>query len=314
MPSSCIATLFFLFSFVIADCSAWAQEPPYTLSLDASLVSLDATVLDSNGRPVTSLTREDFQIYENGVLQEIRNFNAVTTPHHILVMVDCGGSDDVRKKFEMIHNILQTFFQALNRHGDSFAAAEFGGKVNLVMDWTTPPWKFVVRSNDSACKGTDFYGMAEWAARKAHAVDVPQSVVVFGDGGRVEKRKVSDRDFKDLEQRIEDSGVPFYFVMINTDRNPPQSVSKNELAELQRVRLRIEELAGVSGGRLVVPKTAADIVPTAQSLGKELGVSYRFSYRPGIPERDGKFRRIEVRVPGRAGLAVRQSRDGYYAK
>jgi len=150
------------------------------------------------------------------------------------------------------------------------------------------------------------------ALRRARAAGSPQSVTVFGDGRRVEKKKLNDRDFRDLKDRIQDGNVPFYFVMTNTDRNPPPSLSKNELAELDRIRIRIESLAEVSGGQLIMPKAASDIVPTAQRLGRELGISYRFGIRTST-DKDGRFHRIEIRVPNRSGLRVQQSRDGYSA-
>jgi VWFA-related protein len=289
-----------------------AQDQPYSLNMNVSLISLDATVVDANGRPVTTLTREDFQIFEDGVQREIQNFSAVSSPHHILVAVDCSGDEDIQQKFQTIQSVMQAYFQALNQPFNFFSAAEYGGKVNLILDWTRPPWQFVVSSADAACKGTDFYGMMDWALRRARAVAAPQSVTVFGDGRRVEKKKVNDKVFKDLKDRVQDGSIPFYFVMMNTDRNPPASVSKKELSELERIRLRVEALAEASGGKLIMPRTASDIVPTAQKLGRELGISYRFGVRTSA-DKDGRFHRIEIRVPNRPGLFVQQSRDGYSA-
>jgi len=138
------------------------QDQPYSVQLNVSLVSLDATVIDGNGRPVTTLTQEDFQVFEDGMPREIQTFSAVRSPHHILIVIDCSGDGDLRQKFETMHLTMQTFLQALNQPFSFFSAAEFGGKVNLIMDWTTPPWRFVVSSADAACKGTDFYGMVDW--------------------------------------------------------------------------------------------------------------------------------------------------------
>jgi Ca-activated chloride channel family protein len=289
-----------------------AQDQPYSLNLNVSLISLDATVIDAAGRPVTALTREDFQVLEDGVPREIQTFSSVSTPHHILIAIDCSGDEDIRQKFETMHTTMQTFFQALNQPRNFFSAAEFGGKVNLVLDWTRPPWRFVVSSADSACKGADFYGMVNWSLRRARAVASPQSVTVFGDGRRVEKKKVNDRDFKELRDSVQDGNIPFYFVMTNTDRNPPPSASKKELAELERIRIRIESLAEVSGGQLIMPTTASDIVPTAQRLGRELGISYRFGIRTNT-DKDGRFHRIEIRTPNRSGLIVQQTRERYSA-
>ena len=76
--------------------------------------------------------------------------------------------------------------------------------------------------------------------------------------------------------------------------------------------MRIEQLAKVSGGRVVFPRNPGDVVPMYEQIGKELGTSYSLGYAPEVPLDDGKHHKIEVRLKNR-NLKVRQSRDGYSA-
>ena len=66
---------------------AGSQQTPFRLSVDAELVPLEALVLDSAGRPVLNLQKEEFAVYDNGVLQEISQFFPVSTPYSMLLLL-----------------------------------------------------------------------------------------------------------------------------------------------------------------------------------------------------------------------------------
>lgn len=82
---------------------------------------------------------------------------------------------------------------------------------------------------------------------------------------------------------------------------------------LSGVRSRMEDLAEVSGGHIVYPKRLEDIVPLYQQIGRDVGNSYTLGYVSSQPEKDGSFRRIEVRATDQH-FRLTQSRNGYYAK
>src|SRR5262245_35377885 len=88
-----------------------AQDPDFTLKVDVSLVSLDVSVLDADDRPVTTLRREDFLVYENGELQQIRNFSPTTTARNVLLLVDRSGS--MRSQWPFVVEALNRFMTRL---------------------------------------------------------------------------------------------------------------------------------------------------------------------------------------------------------
>src|SRR5262249_59660446 len=69
-----------------------AQNSPTTFRVDVPIVSLDVGVLDSIGRPMTNLTKGDFQVFEDGREREIKNFSSIETPYNIMALFDCTGS------------------------------------------------------------------------------------------------------------------------------------------------------------------------------------------------------------------------------
>ena len=74
----------------------------------------------------------------------------------------------------------------------------------------------------------------------------------------------------------------------------------------------MEQIAQVSGGRVVFPVRNADTGVLFEQIVRELGTSYSLGFTPSA-ELDGMFHSIEVRVRG-AQMQVRQSRNGYYAR
>jgi hypothetical protein len=149
------------------------------------------------------------------------------------------------------------------------------------------------------------------------AVDsnIPRRRVVI-DGRPVEQFVDfdKDREFQKALRAIAKSGISYYFVAVGTDRNPsfeiPEQSKDIVLSNLRQARFRMEEMAGVSGGSVVYPTAPADVIPLYRQLAQRLGSTYSLGYVSKNDARDGRSRKIEVRVQPK-GLSVRQSRDSY---
>src|SRR5262245_56613207 len=103
--------------------AARAQDP-FTVRVDVSLVTLEAVVTDSAGHPVTTLAREDFEIYEDGVRRDIQSFASVESPYSVLMLFDCSGS--TQPNWPFLVESMNRFTSKL-RPQDSIAVAQFGG-------------------------------------------------------------------------------------------------------------------------------------------------------------------------------------------
>src|SRR5262245_53201478 len=114
-------------SLAISEMTAGQDIP--RISVDVSLVTLDVEVVDSNNRPVTTLDRKDFQIYEDGVPQELRSFDAVATPYNILLLFDCSSSTE--KDWPFLVEAMNKFTKML-RPQDRIAIAEFGSVFKIL--------------------------------------------------------------------------------------------------------------------------------------------------------------------------------------
>lgn len=337
--------------FVIASAVLLAQDPPFTVRVDVSLVALDVGVTDALGRPVTTLVREDFQVLENGVPQEIRSFMPVETPYSVLMVFDCSSSTEPSWPF--LVDAMNRFTNGL-RPQDEIAIAQFGGGFKTLLGWTersarvlgmgTRGMDIKVQTADSTCAGTNFYNAVERVLDELRSTRNRKGAVLLTDGvhdripfetsarnGRGTIRMADSTDdpgFQRVLRAVKASDVVLYFVAVDSDLNPNGSgsagvsinVSEGPTAyynpagifNMQQVRSRMQQLAEATGGQVVFPKKPQDVGPLFEQIGRELGTSYGLGYASSDTAKDGRYRKIEVRVSGR-GYVVRQSRDGYAA-
>jgi VWFA-related protein len=96
--------------FVLALAAGVVLAQEARISVDVSLVTLGVEVVDSNDRPVTTLKGDDFEIYEDGVRQQLRSFDSIETPYNILLLFDCSSSTEHDWPFlvEAMHRFTRT--------------------------------------------------------------------------------------------------------------------------------------------------------------------------------------------------------------
>jgi VWFA-related protein len=130
-----IRSILILLSIVLTSpflCLAQQDDDP--VRIDSSIVRLNVGVVDDRGRPVTTLGRGSFSIYEDGVKQDISSFVAAPAPFSVVMMLDMSGS--TRSFRQNIQMAASRFLDAL-APDDRLAVVEFYSKVNLLNDFTT---------------------------------------------------------------------------------------------------------------------------------------------------------------------------------
>jgi Ca-activated chloride channel family protein len=319
----------------------FAQVSDYTLKVDVPLVLVDVTVQDEHSKIVDTLSRQSFEVYEDGVPQEIRYFSPVSTPYNIYLLFDRSGS--TQDKWPLMQRAVAGFISNL-RSQDRIAIAAFDSELQRELPWTSDREKALLALPQLILPrnigGTDFYGAVERALRREFRKTVDRRALIVLTDGRdtsiYRQLMLTNRLLEPEEdhryQRVlkvaRNSHIPLYIVAFNTDRNleantlgadeyerlriifPQSSVPEQYL---MGVRTRMEELAEVSAGRILYPKTIEEIVPLYQQIGREIGMSYTIGYLSSSTEKTPGFRQIEVRTKN-GSLHVTQSRDRYYAR
>jgi hypothetical protein len=100
--------------------------------------------------------------------------------------------------------------------------------------------------------------------------------------------------------------VPFYFVAVNTDLNPTRPEYGGWPSG---ARLRMEQIAAASGGRVALPRTPDEVAALYEAMARDIATAYSLGYDMP-PDGNATVRRVEVRVHD-PSLRVRQSRDTY---
>jgi VWFA-related protein len=297
-------------ALLAAACLASAQDPVMTLKVDVALVSLDVGVSDSRGLAVTTLTRDDFEVYEDGGLREIRNFSSAGAPYSTLLLFDASGS--TQNQWPFLIQAVNGFLRGLGI-GDRVSLATFANGVSSLLDWKPARGQALdipLVAPPGGTGRTAFYEALEWASSEVRRIDGRRGVIVYTDGQDTAGMSPQEATlFGRARTAVAQSGVPFYFVGINTDLNPAAPVRTPQQV---RARTRMEELARISGGRMFLPTRIEDVIPLYQEIARELGSVYTLGFAPARALDDGRYHRVEVRVRDPL-LRVSQSRQGYGA-
>ncbi|HEX7962851.1 MAG TPA: VWA domain-containing protein [Terriglobales bacterium] len=272
----------------------------YTVEVDVNLVVLNVTVTNSNGIPVSGLTAKDFDIYEDGVRQQIKNFSREDVTGTVGLVID-NSSSMASKRMEVI-DAARAFAQAINPHDDMFIV-NFNEHV-----WFGLPHnaQFSQRIEDveTALSGTiadgqtALYDAVYAGLEHLQLSDREKKVlVVISDGGD----NASTHKLSDVNMIVSQPRATIYTINLydENDRDNNPGVLKN--------------LAAISGGQFFRPSTVSEVVPVLHSIALDLGSQYTITYRSSNPKRDRKFRSIKVRVHRSTGerWTVR-TRKGYY--
>jgi len=274
-----------------------AQDSSYTLRVDVSMISVDVAVFSAAGIPVTNLSKEDFEIYEDGRPQQLKSFASLDIPYNVLLVIDQSGSMYSQVRF--VSEAVNRFFSNL-RTQDQIALASFNSQVHSLVKWRSVRSGSKQVINLGAGGNTDLYGALEWAAKELGKVSGRKAVIIFTDGEdyRIYDPKTDAVAFRRVLDRVRRTRAPFHFVGLGADPNLGG-------AHLTRI-------AQETGGHAYFPKKIEEVIPLYDQISRELGISYTLGYVSDRPARDGSVRNIQVTVRNK-DYRVSQSRTTYVA-
>ncbi|HKE57389.1 MAG TPA: VWA domain-containing protein [Pyrinomonadaceae bacterium] len=265
------------------------------------LVVLHASVQDRKSIPVSGLGKEDFQVYEDGVLQQIDFFNHEDIPVTVGLVIDNSGS--MRPKRTEVIAAALAFARASNKK-DQIFVVNFNEHVSFSLPANTPftdkPAQLEFALSKIAADGmTALYDAVaaalehlKWGNRDK------QVLIVISDGAD----NASRHNLASLMALARHSEAIIYTIGLydrdDPDRNPGS----------------LKQLAKATGGEAFFPESVKDVLPICDRIARDIRNQYTLSYTPTNTRYDGKYRVIEVKAkaPGRDRLMVR-TRAGYYA-
>ena len=294
---------------VLGTAVAGQQEKPQQPSSPAfrsaiDIVSLTVTVTDGVNRYVTDLEEPDFQIFEDGVRQEVSFFSRRQQPVALSLLLDSSAS--MEDKLETLQAAAGSFVRRL-KPNDIAQVIDFDSRVDVRQVFTGSQPDLLSAIDRTAAGGSTSLHNAIYIAlkelRKVRAVteqDIRrQALVVFSDGEDTSSL-VSFDEVLDLSKRSETS---IYAIAL---RGPDVQTKGFREAEYVMKTLALE-----TGGRSFFPGKIDDLDGVYAQISDELASQYTIGYASKNPRRDGAWRRIDVRVT-RPNASAR-TRRGYFA-
>ncbi|MBI2149163.1 MAG: VWA domain-containing protein [Acidobacteria bacterium] len=260
-----------------------------TIKVDVNLVNVFATVKDDRGNFVTTLTRDDFRIYEDDQPRDFQIFEKLDqVDSSIGMLMDTSGS--MVDILPFMRRGIQDFTRALPKM-DEFFVVSFGTAVRLLHNSSQSQKHLEDGMLGLRAYGTSvLYDALLYSAERITRSSRPRkALIVFTDGNDNGSAAGHGR----VAREVQSSGVLLYFVAIGS----PILVDSHSL----------ESLSDISGGRtLYVGKQDKAVSPVLDQIRAELAQQYYLGYY--VPRQPG-FHKIRVEVPGR-NLKVR-AKTGY---
>ncbi len=302
------------------------------IRIDSSIVRLNVGVADSRGRPVTNLSQANFEIFEDGIRQQILRFEPTEAPFSVVIMLDMSGSTLGFR--QIIKQSAVRFVDALSPN-DRVAVVEFYDKINLRNDFTTD--RGTIANSIAVANGrgkTQLYKALDFALEKlGKEKSRRKAIIVLTDGVDT---AIRDKDREELERisddqipsaikpgsseilnrvlnRADAQGVTVYPLALPTgDPDKLADPTPRQVAMFKAARSRLQLVADRTGGTLNTITRLEEMGRLYALVAADLRTLYTIEYQPANEKRDGKWRsiRIDVKNPD----LISRTRQGYFAR
>jgi Ca-activated chloride channel homolog len=274
---------------------------------DVDLVLVPVSVTDAMNRPVTTLKKQDFALYEGEKPQEIRYFFQDEAPLSVAVLLDVSKS--MSDKIEIERAALEAFFN--NAHPeDEYFAITFSDRPRLLatsissIDEIQRKLLSIEPSGPTAM--LDAIYLAETQLRTAKYKR--RAIVIFSDGGD----NVSHYSHREVRNMVKEGDVEVYAIGLFE----PSLLETAFFGSLEEKlgKKWLSEITDATGGHTVTVEDRAKVPEAAASISREMRNEYVLGYRPAL-RGNGKWRKIKVRVTASSGQQPLRAfyKTGYFS-
>jgi Ca-activated chloride channel family protein len=272
------------------------------IQVDVNLVLVNVTITDPMNRLVTGLEKDNFVIFEGSKMEEIRHFSSEDAPISLGVIFDMSGS--MSDKIEKSREAVVQFFKTANPQ-DEFFMITFADRPELLADFTKSiediqgKLVYTVPKGRTALLDAIYLGIS-----KMHdAQNSKKALLIISDGGDNRSRYTEG----EIKSMVKEADIQIYAIGIfdYMGRTPEEQYGPQLL----------QDITEVTGGRTYALTNVNDLADTATKIGMELRNQYVLGYRPTNVVKDGKWRKIKVKLQPPKGLPPLHvyAKTGYYA-
>lgn len=272
---------------------------------NVDMVVVAVTVTDPFDRIVTGLDQSNFEVMDDKVPQQIASFSTEDAPISVGMIFDSSGS--MSDKIEKSKEAALQFFKTSNPE-DEFMLINFNDRPDLISSFTSKfenlqdRLLFAKSGGRTALLDALYMGLNEMKKGRSSR----KALLLISDGGDNHSRYSEN----DLKRAVKESDVQIYAVAVLE----PLS-SRNRTPEEAAGPALLSDLTEASGGRMFSVEDPSELPDIAEKISVQLRNEYVIGYRPSNLVRDGRWRRIKVKLDPPRGLPPLNvyARTGYYA-
>jgi Ca-activated chloride channel family protein len=282
------------------------SQPPLTFGSSIEIINLTVTVTDAQGRLIPGLNREAFSVFEDGVKQELALFNKDRLPLSVVLLMDTSAS--MEDKIGAARNAAKRFVATLVSE-DRARVVAFNNRIDILQDFTNDKVALgegidKLRPAGATALHNAFYVSIKdlQKEKQAGAQARRQAIILLSDGENTASI-VTDEQVIDLARKAE---ISIYSIRLTTDYEG----DKGRAAFSQATHL-LSVLARETGGQAFFPAQIQELDSVYDRIAEEMRTQYSLGYVPTNLKKDGRYRRIVVRVPARDNVVLRY-KLGYF--
>jgi VWFA-related protein len=297
------------------------QESVETLKVNVNVVQLFFNVKDKKGALIPNLTKDDFEVLEDGKPQTIKYFTAESNlPLTLGIMIDSSGSQ--ARVLDMEKEVGGSFLSEILRQKDEAFVISFDVNVDLLQDFTSDVHLLKAALNKAKIntgggggplpglgggpipqgnpRGTLLYDAIYLASHDELSHEVGRKAMILLTDGEDQGSQLRVKDAIESAQKAD----AICYVLLIADRGFYGFGGYSGDSEMKK-------LAGETGGRVIeVGNKFEKLKEAFNQIALELRSQYNIGYTPTNNKLDGTFRKIEIHA--KQGYKI-QSRNGYYA-
>ena len=301
------------------------DEPTETLKVNVEVVQLFFNVKDKHGALIPNLTKDNFDLFEDGKPQTIKYFKAETDlPLTLGILIDSSGSQ--MRVLDMEKTVGGSFLESTLRPKDEAFVISFDVDINLLQDFTSSVSRLKHALNEakintggvgcsggplgpqgpipcssSGPRGTALYDAVYLASHDEFSHEVGRKAMILLTDGEDQGSRLKIRDAIEAAQKAD----AICYVLLIADRGFYGGFGYSGDSDMKK-------LTQETGGRVIeVGNKIEKLRQAFDQISQELRSQYNAGYTPTNPNRDGSFRKVEIK--SKPGDYKIQARSGYYA-
>lgn len=282
------------------------SQGPLTFGSSIEVINLTVTVTDAQGRLVPGLDRDAFSVFEDGVKQELALFNKDRLPLSVVLLMDTSAS--MEDKVVVARAAAKRFVATLVPE-DRARVVAFNNRIDVLQDFTNDKAALndgidrLKPQGSTALHNAFYISIKDLQKEKQTGQGARRQAIILLSDGENTSSIVTDDQVIELARKAE---ISIYSIRLTADYEG----DKGRAAFSQATHL-LSVLARETGGQAFFPAQIQELDSVYDRIAEEMRTQYSLGYVPTNVKKDGRYRRIVVRVPSRDNVVLRY-KLGYF--